>query len=432
MIKILTTILSLFITINCISQNVDDCEIDLSKIITDDLRLSKLYVNILPDRLTSKNKVLGYHLTDTFMLNEEYIQAAKAKYYYWSKTNYRVPTKTDYKTFGKYNFKETRSPSYRTHLDYNGDVKLNDSLFYDYIKIYKIELKIHEYPNWFTFNYETLMKYKSGTDKIFSPFKKNFYYPYQVPLKYYNSRNSLFDETSVLDLKSFKNVKLRILRSSMEGLLLYTSDSIIMGHAQNNEFAMNPVKKRMLKNLTTENKRKNLRPDSTFRSIKVIPKKFAYGAYYLSTLPFYKMGEIVFIDEKPFIHLNGFNSEGERTEPLDTIRSLSNNSLILYNHACLATRIELNNKLEGEARIKYHKYLSETFSTMDIEHIKSNKVYLGMSEKAMYESIGSPVKTNTTVTKTLTKKQCIYGAGIFVYLENGLITAWQNLESLRY
>lgn len=54
-----------------------------------------------------------------------------------------------------------------------------------------------------------------------------------------------------------------------------------------------------------------------------------------------------------------------------------------------------------------------------------------MSESALYESIGKAPKTNTLVVKGLTHKQCIYGNGIFVYVENGVVSAWQNIETLK-
>ena len=73
----------------------------------------------------------------------------------------------------------------------------------------------------------------------------------------------------------------------------------------------------------------------------------------------------------------------------------------------------------------------KNFTEIEIRHIKANTVFIGMREQALYLSLGPPERTNTTVLKNIESKQCIYGDGIFVYVTNGKVTAYQNIESLR-
>jgi hypothetical protein len=79
----------------------------------------------------------------------------------------------------------------------------------------------------------------------------------------------------------------------------------------------------------------------------------------------------------------------------------------------------------------YDTYLKKNYNSKEVEYIKNNAVFVGMSEKAMYESVGRPLRTNSTVVQNLSNKQCIYGDGVFIYVENGKVVGWQNIESLR-
>ena len=75
--------------------------------------------------------------------------------------------------------------------------------------------------------------------------------------------------------------------------------------------------------------------------------------------------------------------------------------------------------------------MKSNFTSKEIRAIKQYQVFIGMSEAALYLSIGEPMRVNETIVEGLEQKQCIYGDGIFIYVVNGTVSAYQNLESLK-
>ena len=63
----------------------------------------------------------------------------------------------------------------------------------------------------------------------------------------------------------------------------------------------------------------------------------------------------------------------------------------------------------------------------EIKLIKKRQINIGMSENALIISWGEPLKTNTTVGCYGTHKQYVYYY-CYVYVENGIVTAWQSSE----
>lgn len=80
---------------------------------------------------------------------------------------------------------------------------------------------------------------------------------------------------------------------------------------------------------------------------------------------------------------------------------------------------------------RYLSHLSSKFSAKEVESIKNGSLFIGMSEEAVPHVIGSPNETNTTVVAGGTTKQLVYGDGVFVYIVDGKVSAYQNLESLK-
>ncbi len=54
------------------------------------------------------------------------------------------------------------------------------------------------------------------------------------------------------------------------------------------------------------------------------------------------------------------------------------------------------------------------------------KISMGMPEELVVLSWGKPQRVNTTVTKRRVHKQMVYGRRNYVYLDNGVVTSWQN------
>lgn len=93
-------------------------------------------------------------------------------------------------------------------------------------------------------------------------------------------------------------------------------------------------------------------------------------------------------------------------------------------------RNELRNAIwreQAEAeRTFYLVGLRDIFSEREVEAISSHQIFVGMSESAMLESIGSPVSVNRTVTAAGESKQHVYPNGLYVYTESGFVTGWQD------
>lgn len=71
--------------------------------------------------------------------------------------------------------------------------------------------------------------------------------------------------------------------------------------------------------------------------------------------------------------------------------------------------------------IEGHPNINPTFKAAII----AGKIQIGMSKEMVLASWGYPSDINRTVTSTLVREQWIYGR-IYVYFENGVLTAWQD------
>lgn len=79
----------------------------------------------------------------------------------------------------------------------------------------------------------------------------------------------------------------------------------------------------------------------------------------------------------------------------------------------IAFNQELNKKAEKEAEENAIKPGSRI-------------VKIGMTKNDAEISMGKPQKINRTVTSTITYEQWVYGNQVYLYFENGLLTAWQD------
>lgn len=70
--------------------------------------------------------------------------------------------------------------------------------------------------------------------------------------------------------------------------------------------------------------------------------------------------------------------------------------------------------------------LEATFSDRELAAIDAGEIYIGMSEAALLESWGQPIDINRTVTETIVRKQYVYPHSVYVYVENGVVTGWQD------
>lgn len=61
----------------------------------------------------------------------------------------------------------------------------------------------------------------------------------------------------------------------------------------------------------------------------------------------------------------------------------------------------------------------------EIPIIKKNKIFTGMSDLAVYASLGKPKRVNASNYGSKTRYQLTY-PGLYVYIENRVVTAWQR------
>ena len=60
------------------------------------------------------------------------------------------------------------------------------------------------------------------------------------------------------------------------------------------------------------------------------------------------------------------------------------------------------------------------------EKITTKNIWIGMTEEMLLDSWGKPNDINQTVTKYSNRKQYVYGSSQYVYVEGGVVTAYQN------
>jgi len=126
--------------------------------------------------------------------------------------------------------------------------------------------------------------------------------------------------------------------------------------------------------------------------------------------------------DKFYLLLKKINTDGTKQQGFVGY-DISDSRFGLLDYDCFIKKFE-------KQKTKYLAYLRTNFTEKEIEHIKTSSLFIGMSETAIPHVIGHPSKTNTTVTADGTVKQFIYGDGVFVYITDGKVSAWQNLESL--
>lgn len=69
--------------------------------------------------------------------------------------------------------------------------------------------------------------------------------------------------------------------------------------------------------------------------------------------------------------------------------------------------------------------LISKYGSVDGKRIYEHKIWIGMTKEMLIESWGEPNDINRTVTASNVSEQCVYGSQ-YVYLDNGIVTAWQD------
>ena len=89
----------------------------------------------------------------------------------------------------------------------------------------------------------------------------------------------------------------------------------------------------------------------------------------------------------------------------------------------------LNRKSKADAASALKKrrdFYINKYGPVNGEKVAKGLIWIGMTEAMLLDSWGQPEDINTTVTRYVKRKQYVYGLGQYVYVENGVVDAWQN------
>jgi hypothetical protein len=79
------------------------------------------------------------------------------------------------------------------------------------------------------------------------------------------------------------------------------------------------------------------------------------------------------------------------------------------------------------SRLGYAIENEQRMTGREIEAVRDERIFIGMSETGLRSSWGSPMRINTFLNSTSRREQFVYGTGgPYVYLENGRIQSIQN------
>ncbi|MCM8570271.1 hypothetical protein NE848_12830 [Gramella jeungdoensis] len=81
-------------------------------------------------------------------------------------------------------------------------------------------------------------------------------------------------------------------------------------------------------------------------------------------------------------------------------------------------RVQEQKKIDAEMIRKYGK--------SDLEAMKEGKFWIGMNKEQLIYSLGKPIDINTNVGSWGKHEQWVYGGGTYIYLENGIVTSYQQ------
>jgi hypothetical protein len=82
--------------------------------------------------------------------------------------------------------------------------------------------------------------------------------------------------------------------------------------------------------------------------------------------------------------------------------------------AAAKAQAAVDTKAEAEAEVKRQAAM-----------VKAHKIWVGMTEAQLVKSLGKPDKVNRTVTANGKSEQWVYH-GNYIYVEGGVVTAFQN------
>jgi len=390
----LRLILVLYFVGYCIDlypQNYDECKIPLEEIIPREIINRKSYFNLE-----------SIEVGDFVYFNEKSINHLK-----------RPGVHCKAKFLKKIKRSDLKKDPQLTMSKYYGKQKptaIDDNTFIYHDSIFGFEVVELDYSNWI------------GTKD--QNFESSDFFRH-VTLSCKSPSESMKSDFFMIDLIDFKNKKLKVELVNSRELMLSLEDGIVIyGFGF---IGLDEISAPIFQDSDLIKQRSKFEISDSIVGNFIVLENFNHYDYNLDSFDYYQIDGVQFhLDsnyvENTYLLLNKIKTGEIGNNVLGL--NLNSPNINLYDFDCF-------NKKWSFEKSKYEEYLKASFTDKEIQSIRSGTIFLGMTENATYESIGLPIRTNETVVKNLVHKQCIYGDGIYVYIENGKVTAWQDIESLR-
>jgi hypothetical protein len=309
--------------------------------------------------------------------------------------------------------------SFQSNPNDNRKLYIDDTILYTKGKLF-IEKKL-------TTNYPSFIKITtlySDFNNINSIGFTNPNSPFQFSIRDGSSINKTPMPSGVYPIKAIdiNNVKFKVVKYQYDELIISCKDYIIAGLFLFNKKFNSQY---LFFNKDVYNRQKQFEDSANFSKKFTIGYESLYNYKITNKISCYKPTKLRLV---PFdIWLIGIQEIDEEGNPIENevffkIDELAEKELLYYD--CFYPKWKLE-------KSKYEQYLIKNFTPKEIQAIRKGEVFIGMRENALYESVGQPENTNTTIVAGLTSKQCVYGEGSYVYITNGKVSTIQNFESFR-
>ncbi len=403
----------ILLSISSFAQDFNSCKFEITKIVPKQLLNSKGLLNVTD--LIEKDSV--------FISTKHIDSLLKQPLEYYKLEFYKEVTKEVVKYYKKRGNKEI-APAQKMlphSRKYVRDFYINDTILYrkgilfiekriktDYSSFIKITPQSPEYAK---------INQKRHIEET-SVFSFLFFKP--ADSKKNTMQSGIYPITMTdIENKKFKITKFKKVMSNQYFFILSKDDFHIVGCLKDKYKDVNLFIK---PNIARQ--KKQYEASASFTKSFLIASKNLFNYKNISDFSYYKPTHIRLINDNWFIGVKEFNNSkvSPEREMLFKISELESNTLYYYDCFYPIWKAKKN---------RYEQYLIKNFTKKEIQAIRNGNVFIGMQENALYESIGRPLKTNTTIVSGYTNKQCVYGSGIYIYIENQKVKSMQNFESFR-
>lgn len=110
--------------------------------------------------------------------------------------------------------------------------------------------------------------------------------------------------------------------------------------------------------------------------------------------------------------------------------SVAGLAALIWIFATMSAKGKVLLEEQREAEIQAYADANPDVSPVIIDAIRNKNVVIGMTAEQVRLSIGKPTTVNRTVTAAGVREQWVYRSSLYntryIYLENGVVTSWQD------